>query len=197
MREAISIHSFFSFVIRRLQGSYWVFYADNITPGKKASVKIPTGSTYNDVLRLLRENNVLISEFTFSFVSKMKHYPEQVKPGYYVFNRDMNNRQIVNMLRLGLQTPVTLVIYNIRTKEEFAGLVGRTLELDSNSLLDKLDDKDFCRQYRLDTNNILCHFLVDNHQFYWNIPPERFFERMDTAYSRFWNEDRRLKCGGA
>lgn len=175
-------------------GLYWVFYADNITPGKKASIKIPTGSTYDDVLRLLHENNVLLSELTFSLVSNFRHYPQQVKGGYYVFTPGMNNRQIINMLRYGLQTPVTLVIYNIRTKEEFAGLVGRTLELDSNKLLAKLNDRAFCKQFKLDTDNILTHFIVDNYQFYWNVPFEKFLDRMDTAYSHFWNEDRRLKA---
>ena len=144
----------------------WVFYMPNINAETRVGVKIPTGSTYNDVMRLLKEKNVLLNDFTFSIVSNLKHYDHQVKPGYYVFNRSMNNRQIVNILRLGIQTPVTLVIYNIRTKDEFAGLVGRTLEIDSNAFLSKLDNPAFCKKFRLDTNNILSLFIVDNYQLY-------------------------------
>ena len=173
--------------------SYFVFVAPNIN-GKRVSIKIPTGSTYKDVLRILKENNALKSEYTFSLVSKMKHYPDRVKPGYYVFDKKLNNRQIVNMLRAGLQTPVTLVIYNIRTKEEFAGLVGRTLELDSNELLAKLNDKEFCKTYGLDTNNILSRFIVDNYEFYWNVSFDKFMEKLNTAYSQFWNVERNVKA---
>ncbi len=175
-------------------GAYLLFVSPNINADKRVSVKIPTGSSYMDVLRIMRENQVLKNEFAFSIVSKMKHYPEAVKPGYYVFNRGLNNRQIVNILRSGLQTPVTLVIYNIRTKDEFAGLIGRTLELDSNAFLNRLNNPAWSRKSGLDTSNILTRFIVDNYQFYWNIPEPKFLERMDTAYARFWNEDRKMKA---
>lgn len=95
------------------------------------------------------------------------------------------------MLRLGLQTPVTLVIYNIRTKQEFAGLVGRTLEIDSNLLLAKLDDPAFCKTYGLDTNSILTHIILDNYECYWNTSILKLFEKLDAAYKVFWDKDRK------
>jgi UPF0755 protein len=174
--------------------AWYVLMAPNVNGNKKVSIKIPTGAVYEDVVRLLHENEVLVNESTFSMVSRLKNYPAQVKAGYYVFNRNMNNRQIVNMLRSGLQTPVTLVIYNIRTKEEFAGLVGRTLEIDSNTLLAKLNDLDFSLHYKLDTNQILSRFIVDNYEFYWNASLPQFFEKMATAYNEFWNTDRKNKA---
>lgn len=174
--------------------SYFTFISPNINAEKRVSIKIPTGSSYIDVLEILNKNHVLKSEFTFSLVSKMKHYPDQVKSGYYVFTNNMNNRQIVNMLRTGLQTPVELVIYNIRTKEEFSKLVGRTLELDSNLLSKQLNDQHFCAQLNTDSNNILSRFIVDNYEFYWNIPEEKFLAKMGDAYAAFWNKERKSKA---
>ncbi len=182
-------------VLTGLAFAYFVFVMPNIAGGKRVSVKIPTGSTYENVLQILQESAVLKSEFSFSLVSKMKRYPERIKAGYYVFDAKMNNRQMVNMLRAGLQTPVTLVIYNIRTKEEFTGLVGRTLELDSNRLLSVLNNDTFCKQHGLDTNNILTRFITDNYKFYWNVSIEKFLEKMSSAYDEFWNEDRLKKAG--
>ena len=173
---------------------YYTFMLPNINTSKKVWVKIPTGAGYEDVVNLLRQNEVLLNPNTFDIVSKLKNYPAQVKPGYYVFSRNMNNRQIVNLLRSGLQTPVTMVIYNIRTKEEFAGLVGRTLEIDSNQLLNKLNDPVFCRQLGLDTNKILSRFIVDNYEFYWNTPMPKFFDKMTAAYNDFWTADRKSKA---
>ena len=185
------------FFVVLLTGSWaWHVLVSANIKGKKISIKIPTGSTYEDVVNILHENDILKDKLSFAIVSKLKHYPEQVKPGYYVFNRNMNNRQIINMLRLGLQTPVMLVIYNIRTKEEFAGLVGRTLEIDSNKLLAKLNDPGFCKTYGLDTNNILTRIIVDNYEFYWTTSITRFFEKTDAAYQDFWNKERTAKATG-
>ena len=36
----------------------------------------------------------------------------------------MNNNELVNLLRSGRQTPVNVVFNNIRTKEEFAGIIA-------------------------------------------------------------------------
>jgi UPF0755 protein len=185
----------FLLVIIGLAGVVWyAFNVPNINGVKRAWVKIPTGSTFDDVVKLLHDNEVLKNEATFEILSRFKNYPAQIKAGYYVFNRNMDNRQIVNLLKSGKQTPVTLVIYNIRTKEEFAGLIGRTLEIDSNALLKDLDDPDFCKQFGLDTNNILSRFIVDNYEFYWNTPIPRFLEKMDTVYNKFWNTERKNKA---
>ncbi len=192
MRKLLVVVIFF--VLISIRVLYEIFVAANINAEKRVTVKIPTGSIYADVEKILKQNKVLKSELTFSLVSLMKHYPDKVKPGYYVFTNGMNNRQIVNMLRAGLQTPVTLVVYNIRTKEEFAGLVGRTLELDSNKLLAKLNDADFCKTLRTDTAKILSRFIVDNYDFYWNISEEKFLEKLNAAYETFWNSERRAKA---
>ncbi len=174
--------------------AYYVLVSPNINGTKKISIKIPTGSNYESVLRILRDKQVLKNDFNFDLVSNWKHYPTNIKSGYYTFSAGMNNRQIINMLRLGWQTPVTLVIYNIRTKEEFAGLVSRTLELDSQSIIDQLNDETFCARYKSDTAKILSRFIVDNYEFYWNIGIDNFFDKMHEAYTKFWNVERQEKA---
>jgi len=188
--------SLFVFILLLLAAGFgwFVLKAPNINAEKRVAIKIPTGSTYEDVLEILRNNQVLKNELSFSLVSQLKKYPAHVNSGYYILNKEMNNRQIVNMLRAGLQTPVTLVIYNIRTKDEFAGLIGRTLELDSNKVLEKLNDKDFCKKLGSDTSNILSQFIVDNYECYWNISFEKLVEKFSKAYKNFWNNERQAKA---
>ncbi len=173
---------------------YYLFSKPNINAEKRVAIKIPTGSSFNQVLAILRTNHVLKDESGFLIVSRLKNYPAHVNSGYYTFKRGLNNRQIVNILKLGLQTPVKLVIYNIRTKDEFAGLIGRTLELDSNMILARLNDPEFCKQQGADTAKILTRFIVDNYEFYWNVSFDGFMEKMNAAYKGFWNEERRAKA---
>lgn len=189
------IVAFLIFATIGAAAGYWIFVAPNINSSKNVFVKIPAGSTYNDVLRLLQDKRVLKSEYSFKLVSRLKKYDTHVNGGYYVFNKGMNNRQIVNMLRAGLQTPVTLVIYNIRTKDEFAGLVGRTLEIDSNQILAMLNDEKFCKgMMDADTGTILSRFIVDNYEFYWNVSTDKLFEKLQAAYRTFWTDERRTKA---
>lgn len=167
--------------------------APNITD-KRVSVKIPTGSNYEDVLRILYDNNIIKDHWGFETVAKLKDYGSKVNSGYYVFNQNMNNRQIVNILKYGWQTPVKLVIYNIRTREDFAGLVGRTLEIDSVQMLEKLNNPAFSKEFYLDTNKILSLFIVDNYEFYWNVSMEKFIEKMQASYKTYWSKERKAKA---
>ncbi len=173
---------------------WWLFLKNNITSSESQPyVNIPTGSKVADVISLLKEKHVLQSMESFQYAARIKGY-SAVKPGHYVFTRHMTNREILNMLQSGRQTPVKLVIYNIRTKEEFAGLVGRTLEIDSTALLAKLNDPDFCKNYGLDTNTILTHFITDNYEFKWNTHIDGFMDRMDAYYDKFWLGARMAKA---
>jgi UPF0755 protein len=175
-------------------GIYWILFQNNIAVSDtRPYINIPTGSQMSDVMRLMSDRHLLISLETFSFASQIKGF-NTVKPGHYVFNRSMSNREIINMLQSGRQAPVKLVIYNIRTKDEFAGLVGRTLEIDSAALLSSLNDPDFCAGYKLDTNNILNLFITDNYELKWNTTITDFTNKMQAYYEKFWGDGRRAKA---
>lgn len=171
--------------------AYWILFKNNIAPSdSRPTLNIPTGSQMNDLIKLLSDKGILENLQTFQWTAQVKGF-KTVKPGHYVFNKTMSNREIVNMLQSGRQTPVKLVIYNIRTRDEFAGLVGRTLEIDSVAFLAKLNDPDFCGGYNLDTNNILNLFITDNYELKWNTPIVNFCNHMKGYYDKFWNGKRR------
>jgi UPF0755 protein len=173
---------------------YWILFMNNIAPSEsRPFINIPAGADMNDLYKLLADKGVVESMLTFDLAAQIKQF-KTVKPGHYVFNRSMSNREIINMLQSGRQAPVKLVIYNIRTKEEFAGLVGRALDIDSVAFLAKLNDPAFCAGYGLDTNNILALFITDNYDLKWNTGIPDFSNRMKNYYEKFWQGDRRAKA---
>ncbi len=173
----------------------WLFLANNSNPDReKAYINIPTGADYNKVLALLRKDNLVINEFSFDVFAKLKGYPNHIKPGHYIIGKSMTSRAIVNLLFYGIQSPVTCRPYNIRTNEDFAGLFGRALELDSTDIIEQLNNESFCSQYSCTPNNIMTHFIYEEYSFpKWNIGEKEFFQHMDSVYNRFWNSERLQK----
>ena len=47
---------------------------------------------------------------------------------------------------------------------------------------------------RTDSNKILSRYIVDNYEFYWNIPFEKFQKKMDVGFDLFWNDERKGKA---
>src|SRR4030066_1211997 len=109
------------FIIAGIEVSsiYHKAYAANIfTQDKKPCIiLIPTGSSMDDVFRLLYDADLVKNRNTFEWVAGRKNYGKHVNPGRYKIRNRMSNNDLVNMLRAGLQEPVALVINSIRTAE--------------------------------------------------------------------------------
>jgi len=175
---------------------YNLVYRTNVDLGNKESVYIyiPTDSGFDKVKTILYKENYIIDKSSFEWLCEKKGYTTKVKSGRYQLKNHMNNNELINMLRAGKQDPVKLTFNNIRTKIQFAGRVGKQIEADSTSLLALLNDKDFLKKHDLTPDNVMCIFMPDSYEMFWDTPTQKFFEKMDNEYKKFWTESRRKKA---
>ena len=153
--------------------------------GNDVSLYIPTGADYQYVKNEIYSLNVLKNKKAFDWLAKKRHYDEKVHPGRYVLKDGMTNQQLINMLRMGHQTPVRVVFNNMRTVEQLAGRISEQIEADSTSIIDAIYDNE-----SIDATT----FIPNTYEFYWNTTAEEFVNKMATEYKRFWNESRLLKA---
>lgn len=173
---------------------YKKIYNPNIQIKDKDYLYIPTGSSFDDVVRII-ENKKLVKDInSFEWVAELKKYPEKVKPGKYLIKKNMSNNELVNLLRAGLQTPVMVVFNNARTKEQLAGKVSKNIEADSSHVLSLLESDDFITKYGFNTESIMTMFIPNSYELFWNTSAEQFFDRIATEYKQFWTEERKAKA---
>jgi len=175
---------------------YQRIYSDNVSlTGKDTTyLFIPTGSTIEDVYRILFDNNYIVNKKSLQWVAEKKNYKKHVKPGRYLLSKKMSNNDLINLLRSGEQMPVNLTFNNIRTKEQLAGCVAAQIETDSVSLAKLLNDKEYVAKFGFNTNTIISLFIPNTYEFYWNTTAEQFIDRMAKEYKKFWNETRMSKA---
>jgi UPF0755 protein len=173
--------------------AYQIFFTSNILVDDKRKdfvLYIPSGATYKTVLDTLYKHEVLADKVSFSFIAKLLGYQEAVKSGRYVIPARSTNLQAIRKLRSGNQDPVKLTFNSIRLKEEFADRVGEKFEFGSDSLWWALNDSKICAKYNMDTSTILCLFIPNTYEIYWDITTEQFINRMQTENKKFWNAER-------
>lgn len=153
--------------------------------GKGVSLYIPTNSDYQYVKNEISSLNVLKSKRAFNWLAKRLHYDENVHPGRYVLVDGMTNQQLINMLRMGYQTPVKVVFNNMRNVEQLAGRISEQIEADSLSIINEINSKD-----DVDATT----FIPNTYEFYWNTGAEDFVAKMVAEHNRFWNENRLHKA---
>lgn len=172
-----------------------------LMPNTAAQIKtyeiifIPTGSNFEDVLDTLRSEKILKHEQSFIWLVEIKKYKDKVKPGRYRILEGMSSNEILNLLRAGLQEPVTVTFSNIRTKEQLVSRVCKKLEADSTQLSALLYNDQYLKEnLGLKSETVLTLFVPNTYEFNWNTSAKQFVERMQSEYKKFWTAERKQKA---
>jgi len=169
----------------------------NLEDGENVSFYIPTGATYQEVKGLLKVSGYLERLEDFDWVAQKKDYPDNIKPGHYLLKDGMNNNELVNLFRGGLQTPVKLTFSNVRTKQDLSGKVAEYIEADSLSILNALNDSTFLSKFKVTPNTVYAIILPNTYEIWWNTDAKGFLKRMHREYQNFWTEERLQKAKSA
>ena len=123
---------------------FWqVVYTPNILIDKEDLVfNIPSGSDFKYVQNSLYDLGIVNDLVSFSFLSKLKRYDQSIKPGSYLLQADMSNRDAINMLRSGDQVPIKLTYSNARSLEDLAAKIAGYLAFDSAAMMSSLSNSD-------------------------------------------------------
>lgn len=170
----------------------WKLFGPAVKQPDDKFLYIRTGSSYSSLVRELRNKEIISSAKEFNLVARALKY-NIVKPGKYEIKKGMNLVNLVRMLKNGRQTPVDLVIIKFRTKEEFAGRIGRLFETDSIQMLDFLNNNDSLQHYQLDTNTWAYAIIPNTYRYFWNSSPTRIFSKLYSAAQNFWTNERQEK----
>ena len=149
-------------------------------------VEIPTGSTYQDVEKILSPLVKNMSDF--EIIAKRRSYPENVKAGRFLLKKGMSAFQLVASMRRNV--PVKLAFNNQERLENLCGRLSSQIEPDTTKLLATFRDSAFLQKNGFTKNNVFAMFLPNTYEVYWNISAEKFRGRMLDEYNKFWTKER-------
>ncbi|HMU76790.1 MAG: endolytic transglycosylase MltG [Bacteroidetes bacterium] len=177
----------------------YIFYQRIFSPNVKLKdhktfFYIRTGSDFNQVATELTDQHILINTESFKWLAERMNYTERVIPGRYEITDNMNNRQLLQLLRSGKQVPIKITFNNIRTKSDLASRISKQIEADSTQIAAMLSDSLLLKEEALNSDNVLCLFIPNTYEMYWNTSATDFFKRMKREYDNFWNTSRRQKA---
>jgi UPF0755 protein len=175
---------------------FWqVVYTPNILINKEDLVfNIPTGANFKYVQNSLYDLGIVNDLVSFSFLSKLKRYDQSIKPGSYLLQANMSNRDAINMLRSGDQVPIKLTYSNARSLEVLAAKIASYLEFDSATMMSNLSNSDVASSYGFTKETFMCMFLPNTYEVYITDQPIAVLDRIYSAYKIFWNPERMAKA---
>ena len=175
-------------------GAYRKVMAPNVATSEPAHIYVRSGDKLEDILQQMRDQNMLSDIDGFSWWAKRQGMGDHLKHGHYLIEPGMNNREIVNLIMSGRQTPVRVTFNNLRTRQDFAGRIAQQLEPDSASLLAFFDSTKLFAERGLTRENYMTVFLPNTYELYWTSSPEEFAKRMIREHDAFWTAARLQKA---
>jgi len=175
--------------------TYQICFTPNILVGGEDRVLIiPEEATFKSVQDQLHEGNYVRDLISFSFLAKLMDYDELIKPGRYVLRANMNNITAIRFLRAGIQEPVDIKFNNVRLIPELSEKIVRNTGLAPNEFETALIKFAMNNPYGFTKDNVMCMFIPNTYEVYYNVSPERLVERMYEEYKLFWNDERSEKA---
>jgi len=157
---------------------------------------VTTKSNAKDtVLSQLSGKNGIKNLGLFSFLTDKLQLWDRIKPGRFEIKKGESIKSILQTLRHNEQAPARLVVNKVRTRADFAGLIGRQFRLDSLTALNYLNNNDSLKFLGVDTNTVLSLVIPDTYLLNWNSSIRAIMERLQDYQKDFWaSNDRTAKA---
>ena len=146
------------------------------------------------VISYLSENGLITNSLGLHILSIVLPNWDLVRPGKYQLKNGQTAWQIARMLKNGRVAEVKLVINKLRTKEDFAQLIGNHFSTDSATVMQFITNNDSLQPFGVDTSTFYAMIIQDTYQFYWDTPFKKVLTKLKSYQEKFWDDiDRRNK----
>lgn len=173
------------------------YYIDNKKPNftEEYVLYVRPETTLGQIADSLQSGAGMIRPKSLERVFKKMDVASKMKPGRYVVDATCPSIYVARMLVFGWQTPQDLVLSGtMRSKERIAKKVSTQMMVDSASVADALNDKEFLAGYGFTPENVFALILPDTYQMYWTASVEEIFDRLKKEYDAFWTPERDAKA---
>lgn len=176
---------------------YWLFFAALSTAGRTVYVKIDADDTADSVYAKIKSLAHNVPYAGFRITAAVAGYGGRVHTGRYEVTTDIGAFNLLRRLRARQQAPVRFTVPVVRTAERLSAELGRRLMADSVTWVRTLRDEDVCQELGYDTTTIMCMFIPNTYELYWDVEPVYFLRKMKRENERFWTSQRRRKAADA
>ena len=182
-------------------GGWWAYqtlYKSNVyLDGKKSKVLfVKSNYTYEDLLTEMYNENLIVNHASFEWLAQRMKLKETFKPGRYRVLAKMSNRELINMLKYGVQEKVKLTFTSTdRTNGQLIEKISEKLEIDADELegffTNEIAINEKCG---LNKETLRTLFIAKTYELNWNIPLDSLIGLLKEEYTKFWTTERKNKA---
>lgn len=177
-----------------LQGYQLLLQPNFLLQQPAKMIFIARGTSLMKLEEQLTTAHMIKRPHTFRWLAQLMRCDKKLFPGAYNIQPNMNNWQVMKLLRHGLQHPVKIILHTATNAKELVGVLTKNLAMQPADLQALLDDEALVKEYGFTKDNILTMFIPNTYAVYWNIAPASLIRRFYKEYQQFWTNKRLAKA---
>lgn len=178
--------------------AWFAFGAATAFEGKKTYLYIyENRDVKQQVEAQLQSDTVIHNVWLFNIMANQLGVWQRLQPGRFEITKGESLVNIVRMLRNNVQSPVRLVINKLRTRNDFAKVVGKYFAEDSTDVAQFVNSNDSLQSLSVDTATMMTLVIPDTYIIKWNTSVDNILQRLKTEQQKFWDDDNRLQKANA
>lgn len=175
--------------------AYQILFTPNVLVDREDRLFIiNSGATFRKVQEDLSRGGFVNDMVSFSFLARLYDYDKSIKPGRYRLSRNMTNLEAIKLLRAGVQEPVNVTFTHIRLISDLGEPITKNLAITPDQFYQALNEFIATNKQGFTSDNILCMFIPNTYEVYFNVSAEDLIARMNREYNQFWNNERKSKA---
>ncbi len=171
---------------------YYYFFTAILSAGDSRYLYIDDDDTVDSVFAKVDTMATRHGVAGFKTIARHMAYGEAVRTGRYEVLPSDCAVTLYRKLRNGTQAPLMLVVPEVRTADRLAALLSQRLMPDSLDFVNALTDSATCATYGQQPTTMLCLFVPNSYEVYWDISVEQLLARMQRESEAFWAERQAL-----
>ncbi|MEZ4702657.1 MAG: endolytic transglycosylase MltG [Rhodothermales bacterium] len=171
---------------------YWVVFGTN-TPAFEGerSVKIPPGSSFEAAQDSLVAAGLLERPWSFSMMASATGWGDQIKAGHYQFASGKSNRDLLDVLRRGLQAPVRITVPPGSRPRIVAEAIAGRMNFPPEDFLAALSDSSLAAELGTDTTRLFSYMLPETYFVYWLTDARAVVKKIKGEFDQFFTAEMR------
>ena len=175
---------------------YYFFFTGMSKSGDEKYIYIDNDDTADSVYYKIKPIATAHSAWALRQVGTILAYNENVRSGRYAIGNE-GALQTLRNLRNGRQAPIHLTIRSVRTLDDIADDASKKMSFSKKDFMNAVSNPDTCAKYGYTPETIMCMFIPNTYDFYWNTGIGEFLQKMKKESDKFWTSERKDKAEAA
>lgn len=173
-------------VVAGLVGITWVFSSSAVPggPNRRYVVTITPGMSFNQIMTSLCEGGILESDFRLQIAGRLLGVRNRLKAGRYELYGGDSSYRILKKLAEGGAMAEQVTIPEGMQARHIAGLLQRTVDLDSADFIEMVNDEKTVKKYGFSGQSLEGYLFPNTYGLPWGISAQKAISIMVEEFKR-------------